>query len=61
RPADLGDLEITITPPGEVDVDTARRYAELGVHRLTVQPQSMDGSAMDELISSVGETLIGRV
>jgi alkanesulfonate monooxygenase SsuD/methylene tetrahydromethanopterin reductase-like flavin-dependent oxidoreductase (luciferase family) len=61
RPAELGDLEITVTPPGAVDVDTARRYADLGVHRLAVQPPSMEGPAMDELITSVGETLIGRV
>jgi probable F420-dependent oxidoreductase len=32
----LGPLEITITPPGDVDVATAKRYAELGVDRLNV-------------------------
>src|SRR6266508_4172862 len=61
RPPGLGELEITITPPGSVDVETARRYADLGVHRLAIQPHTMDGSAMDELISSVAETLVGRV
>jgi probable F420-dependent oxidoreductase len=61
RPAVLGDLEITITPPGTVDIDVARRYAELGVHRLAVQPQSMEGSAIEELITTVGETVVGRV
>src|SRR6266511_3319912 len=61
RPPGLGKLEITITPPGSVDVETARRYADLGVHRLAIQPHTMDGSAMDELISSVAETLVGRV
>ncbi len=61
RPAGLGKLEITITPPGTIDIDTARRYADLGVHRLAVQPHNMDGSAMDELITTVGETLVGRV
>jgi probable F420-dependent oxidoreductase len=61
RPAELGELEITITPPDVVDVDTARRYADAGVHRLVFQPHTMDGSAMDELIDSVGSTLIGRV
>jgi probable F420-dependent oxidoreductase len=61
RPAGLGPLEITITPPGTPDVDTARRYADLGVHRLAIQPHTMDGSPMDELIATVGETLIGRV
>ena len=61
RPAALGQLEITITPRGTVDADVARRYADLGVHRLAIQPPSMQGSAMDELIDEVGSTLIGRV
>jgi probable F420-dependent oxidoreductase len=61
RPADLGELEITITPPGTPDLDTTRRYGELGVHRLAVQPSTAQDEAMDELISLVGETLIGRV
>lgn len=61
RPAELGDLEITITPPGVPDLDTARRYADLGVHRLAIQPHTMDGAAMDDLIARVGETLVGRV
>ena len=39
----------------------ARRYAALGVHRLAIQPHTMDGTAMDELITTIGETLVGRV
>jgi probable F420-dependent oxidoreductase len=61
RPAALGELEITITPPGVPDLDTARRYAELGVHRLAIQPHTTDGSAIDELIATVGERLVGRL
>jgi len=61
RPDELGQLEITITPPGPVDLDTARRYADIGVHRLTLEPASADGPAVDELIARVGDTLIGRV
>jgi probable F420-dependent oxidoreductase len=61
RPAALGELEITITPPGPIDVDAARRYAELGVHRLALQPHTMEGSVIEELITTVGETLVGRV
>ena len=35
RPAELGPLEITITPvPGPIDLDTVRRYEDLGVDRL---------------------------
>jgi probable F420-dependent oxidoreductase len=61
RPAHLGELEITITPPGRIDLETARGYAELGVHRLVLQPGAQDGSDMDELIDSAGAALIGRV
>ena len=32
----LGRLEITITPPGDVDAETAARYAALGVDRLNL-------------------------
>ena len=61
RPPELGELEITITPPGVPDLGTACRYAELGVHRLAIQPHTMEGSAIDELIATVGDTLAGRV
>jgi probable F420-dependent oxidoreductase len=57
RPEELGDLEITVTPHGVVDADTARRYADLGVHRLVLQPPTMDGTAMDDLIAIIGDTL----
>jgi len=37
RPADLGKLQITVTPvPGPIDADTVRRYEDLGVDRLVV-------------------------
>ena len=32
----LGRLTITITPPGPVDADTAKRYEDLGVDRLVL-------------------------
>jgi probable F420-dependent oxidoreductase len=61
RPANLGELEITITPPGPIDLETARRYADLGVHRLVIPPLAADGSDIEELIQLVGKTLVGRV
>lgn len=61
RPARLGDLEITITPPGRIDAAAARRYADLGVHRLVLQPGTEDGSDMEDLIESAGQTLVGRI
>jgi probable F420-dependent oxidoreductase len=62
RPPELGDLEITITPSEAVDLDTARRYADLGVHRLLLWPTGVDGPGeLDRYIETVGSTLIGRV
>ena len=39
RPAELGDLEITVTPIGPFDKETVARYAELGVQRLVILPR----------------------
>jgi probable F420-dependent oxidoreductase len=61
RPPERGELEITITPPPGLDLATARRYAEVGVHRLVLQPPTSAGAAMDELIEWAAATLIGRV
>ncbi len=62
RPAVLGDLEISITPRELVDLDTARRYADLGVHRLLVLPRDLDSpDAAESLIGTLGETVVGRV
>jgi probable F420-dependent oxidoreductase len=36
RPRVLGPLEITVTPAGDVDADSVRRYEDLGVHRLNL-------------------------
>jgi probable F420-dependent oxidoreductase len=61
RPAELGELEITITPPMPVDLDVVRRYADAGVHRLVVQPETMDGTAVDDLIVTLGDTVINKL
>jgi len=61
RPSDLGELEISVTPPEPVALDTARRYADLGVHRLVLHPLSVDGNDPDDLIAAAGETMIGQV
>jgi hypothetical protein len=36
RPAELGPLEISVTPPPGLDAAGVRRYAELGVDRLVL-------------------------
>jgi probable F420-dependent oxidoreductase len=38
RPAELGQLELMITPNGQLDRDTVEQYAELGISRLVLLP-----------------------
>jgi probable F420-dependent oxidoreductase len=38
RPAELGELEISVTPRGPVTRDRVAAYAELGVHRVVLLP-----------------------
>jgi probable F420-dependent oxidoreductase len=57
------EIEVTITPspPGPIDLELARRYADAGVERLVLQPPDTTGASMDELIAAVRDTLIGHV
>ncbi|MGW6278000.1 TIGR03619 family F420-dependent LLM class oxidoreductase [Kribbella sp. NPDC055071] len=61
RPDGLGPLEITITPPGAVDAQTAKEYVALGVDRLVLQPTTSDGSDLEEVVRSAARELIGKV
>ena len=61
RPAELGELEISITPPNTFDVGMARSYADVGVHRLVVQPSSSSGTAMDDLIDVLANDYIDMI
>ena len=57
RRAPLGDVENTTTPRPPLDLSTVERFAELGVHRLLVQPSELDGDAVDRLIDDLGHRL----
>lgn len=62
RPESLGELEISVAPRVSLDKATAQRFAELGVHRLIlIPPEGMDIPALEQFITSVGETLVGQV
>ena len=57
----LGDLEITITPPGPVDLRAAQRYAGLGVDRLNLMvPGDADPREVLRFIDDIGAELVGR-
>ena len=49
------DLDI----PASFDAVMARRYADVGVRRLVFQAQTSQGLAIDDLIESASDTLIG--
>jgi hypothetical protein len=60
RPAGLGPLEISITPPGldVPDKATIDDYAAAGVHRLILRPRpEMDASALERFAAEAGRTL----
>ena len=58
RPANLGKLEITVTPRGRLDAEGLARWAELGVDRLVLTGRS---STVEEMLSMIDATapLIG--
>jgi probable F420-dependent oxidoreductase len=46
RPAELGELEVSVTPRGQITRDLAAEFAEAGVHRLVLlAPPTPDGPA----------------
>lgn len=71
RPASLGKIEISVTPFGNIDLDKAKRYAELGVERLillfpTTSPQELFSltatrSQILDYVKRVGDEVIGKL
>jgi hypothetical protein len=61
RPAGLGRLEISVTPPSyEVpDQPTVDAYAAAGVDRLIIRPKpDMDAAALERFAAEAGRALI---
>ena len=55
------DIEISITPRIKVDRDTAKRFADLGVHRLILLPRAEQEAAILQMVSDTNRDLIGKV
>jgi probable F420-dependent oxidoreductase len=53
RPAELGELEVTVTPRGRLTTETATAFAELGVHRLVVIPNPKDDDVRPSIDAAV--------
>jgi hypothetical protein len=60
RPAELGPLEVSITPPGYdvPDKATLNAYVAAGVDRLILRPRpDMDAAALERFAAETGRTL----
>jgi probable F420-dependent oxidoreductase len=55
------DIEISITPRIKVDRDTAKRFADLGVHRLILLPRAEQEAVILAMVSETARDLIGKV
>jgi probable F420-dependent oxidoreductase len=54
-------LEITVTPRPGLTLDEARRYAELGVHRLVLLPTERREDDLLRFVEQAGELLIRKL
>jgi probable F420-dependent oxidoreductase len=61
RPQELGGLEISITPGANLDLDTAKRYADLGVHRLIPFRRAKTEQELLDFVGQTQDTLIGKL
>ena len=62
RSPELGRLEISVTPPTDVERDVAQQYADLGVDRLILRPpRRADAAAFEACVARIGDTLVGHV
>ena len=58
RPAELGRLEISVTPPPGLDAGGVRRYAELGVDRLVLLGMHPDEARLLRFVDEAAAKLL---
>lgn len=71
RPAALGRLEISVSPFGNIDLDQAKRYADMGVDRLIVlfpasSPKELfsltaTAQQIDDYVKQLGDEVVTRL
>jgi alkanesulfonate monooxygenase SsuD/methylene tetrahydromethanopterin reductase-like flavin-dependent oxidoreductase (luciferase family) len=61
RPTSLGSLDISITPGPALDLDLAKRFADLGVHRLIPFPRVKTEQALHDFIKQSADSFLGKV
>ena len=62
RHSELGELEISVVPKGQIDKNSVEQFSRAGVDRvIAVAPWGRGSAVVDEMIQSIGETLVGKV
>jgi probable F420-dependent oxidoreductase len=71
RPPELGTMEISVTPSGNIDLDAAKRFADIGVDRLIVLFPKRSKSEMFsktvseqeilDYVAMLGDTVVNQV
>ena len=61
RPAALGSLEVTITPPPRIELDAALRYRDLGVDRLVLLPHAQSEASLLRWVDEAAERLVRKL
>lgn len=57
----FSEVEISVTPRIKVDRDTAKRFADLGVHRLILLPRANDEAGILQMVRDTERDLIGKI
>ena len=59
RPPERGPLEITVTPAGHLDADLARRFQDLGVHRIVPIGRGRDADSQIRFVEETAKAVLG--
>jgi probable F420-dependent oxidoreductase len=54
-------IEVSITPKAGLDLELARRYADLGVKRLIISPRARNVDEMLQAVQHAARNLVGKV
>ena len=57
----LGELEVSVTPRGPLDLDSVRRFADAGVHRLIPYWPFPNAAALGDRIARFGDEVIAKL
>ena len=55
------DVEVSVTPRGRIDLDTTKRFADLGVRRLILLHRARDENGLLDFIQQTERELISRL